>query len=83
MESSMLTELIAPFDGVSLARSVRSIAARAQRTLKRPADPGEARDLLDAIVALENAAKARSYEDLGRWLSSLRRRIETHGRSVL
>jgi hypothetical protein len=83
MESSMLTELIAPFDGASLARSVRSVAVRAQRTLKRPANPDEARDLLEAIVTLENAAKARSYEDLGRWLSSLRRRVEAHGRTAL
>ena len=78
----MLTELVAPYDGASLARSVRSIAVRAQRTLKRPANPGEARDLLEAIVSLESAAKVRSYEDLGRWLSNLRRRVESHGRTV-
>ena len=78
----MLTELIAPFDGVSLARSVRSIAARAQRTLKRPAHPGEARDLIDAILSLEHAAKARSSGDLARWLASLRNRIESHAGAV-
>jgi hypothetical protein len=62
---------------------VRSIAARAQRTLKRPANPGEARDLIDAILSLEHAAKARSSEDLARWLASLRNRIESHAGAVL
>jgi len=79
----MLTELAAPSDGVSLARCVRSIAARAQRALRRPANPGEARDLIDAIHSIEEAAKALSSEDLSRWLASLRDRVESHAREVL
>jgi hypothetical protein len=79
----MPTELVAPDDGVALARSVRAIATRAQRTLKRPANPGEARELLDEIDTLEHAAKARSSEELSRWVSSLRDRIESHGRTGL
>jgi hypothetical protein len=62
---------------------VRAIAARAQWTLKHPASPAETRELLEAIVALEEVAMARSSEDLARWLSSLRDRIESHGRTAL
>lgn len=79
----MLIDTLVPCDGVTLARSVRAIAAQARRTLKRPSDRGEARDLLAAISNLERDSLTRSSGDLSRWLASLRRRIELHGSSSL
>ncbi len=64
-------------DGVTLASSVRELARSARRVLERPTeDEQETRALFDAIESLERRLEPGTSEDLGRWLASLRRRIE-------
>jgi hypothetical protein len=73
----MFEEGLCTPDGVTLARSVRDLARRARRVLDRPLeDEAEARALFDAIEELERQLEPGTSEDIGRWLASLRRRIE-------
>ena len=65
-------------DGVSLARSVRAVASQARRTLNRPSDQNETRELLRAIGNLEREAEECSSQDVSRWVGNLRRQIERH-----
>jgi hypothetical protein len=63
-------------DGVAIARSVRDLAHRAHLTLVRTGDEAEARELFAAIERLERHLDPLKSGDLGRWLASLRRRVE-------
>src|SRR3954464_2708717 len=79
---SMLHEMTFVDAGATLAESVRSLAARARRILKRPTDERAARELLREIEALERNARPPADGDLTRWLASLRTQVERHGKSV-
>ena len=70
-------------DGMSLARSVRALAAQARRTLNDPADGPDARELLEKIDGLERLIDARSSEGLSRWVASLRRKVEDHAMAAV
>jgi hypothetical protein len=73
----MLEEGLFTQDGAALARSVRELARRARRVLDRPVeDEAEVRALFDEIERLERQLEPGTSEDLGRWLASLRRRVE-------
>jgi predicted membrane chloride channel (bestrophin family) len=63
-------------DGVSFARSIRSLARETRDLLRGSADCQEIQDLLDRIDRLEVVARTRQTEDLVRWLGSLRRVVE-------
>ncbi len=75
----MLNETAATIDGVALARTVRAVAGQARRTLNRPANPTDTRELLRAVDSLERDLLDRPSGDLARWARNLRRRVETHG----
>jgi hypothetical protein len=63
-------------DGLVIARSVRELAHRAHLALVHHADEAEARELFGAIERLERQIEPEKAGDLGRWLASLRRRVE-------
>jgi hypothetical protein len=70
-------------DGAVLARSVRALAARAQRTLNQPVAEKEVRGLLRAIRTLERQLEAHSSGELTRWATSLRHQVESHVMTVV
>jgi hypothetical protein len=72
----MLDEGLTHEDGVTIARSVRCVARHARRVLDHPADQTAAREFLDEIERLERQIEPGTSRDLGRWLASLRRRVE-------
>jgi hypothetical protein len=63
-------------DGATLARTVRNLARQARLVLDFPSDEAETRELFDAIEELERRIEPGTSKDLGRWLASLRRRVE-------
>jgi hypothetical protein len=63
-------------DGAALARSVRYLARQARLALEYPTDDAKVRELFDAIEGLERRIEPGTSKELGRWLASLRRRVE-------
>ena len=79
----MLNEESPAEDYVVLARSVRALAAQAQRVLSRPMTEKEANALLRAIDNLERQLEPGSFQPLSRWVASLRRRVEDHAMTAV
>jgi hypothetical protein len=67
---------ISPQDGVAFARSIRLIARDARDRLQGSTSNEQFVDLLDRIEWLEEQARVRQSDDLTRWLSSLRKKVE-------
>jgi hypothetical protein len=63
-------------DGALFAESIRGLALQAHEMLQGSASEQEIRNLLEQIDGLEEAAGSHGSDELGRWLSSLRRVVE-------
>jgi hypothetical protein len=63
-------------DGAEIGRLVRSLAKQARRVLAGPVEGAEGDDLLEAIEELERQIEPGTSKELGRWLASLRSRVE-------
>ncbi len=63
-------------DGVVFSRSIRALARQAREVIQGQSDEMELQDLLDRIETLEDEARSRGTDSVGRWLTSLRRLVE-------
>jgi hypothetical protein len=65
-----------PCDPAAMAEEVRTLAAHARLTLRKPTlSPSESRALLRRITRLQRQLRVSRSSDLAEWLESLRQRV--------